>query len=198
MSAVKVMNKEYMQWEIDVPIFRDPIILRQLAIAIGIPFGLLFVILLIVMRGKVFTVYTLYALGLISATFLLTYLLIMIVYGGKYGAGFIIDDKGILNYTQKKQAKRNLIINVLTVVLGLLSRKPAAMGAGLLAQSRQTVFIKWKKIQKVQFYPQSKTILLRGGFSEKIAVFCTEKNYSQVEEVILQKADNVVIPKMKH
>jgi hypothetical protein len=30
-----------LQWQIRVPIFRNPVILKQLGIAVGIPFGLL-------------------------------------------------------------------------------------------------------------------------------------------------------------
>jgi hypothetical protein len=192
-SCDSVNKQTEFEWEIDVPIFRGRIILSQLALAIGLPFGLLGIILIISTGGKILNIYGLYAAGLVGTLFLLTYIFIMIVYKGKYAAGFVIDDKGIICYTQKRQAKYNRIINGLTVVLGLLSGKPAAAGAGLLAQSRQSVLIKWKNIQKVKLYPKTKTIMVSGGFTEKIAVYCTAENYSEVESLIKSKVSLIPI-----
>lgn len=178
------LQKSSVQWEIEVPIFHDPVILRQLGIAIGIPFGMLIIILIIATGGDTGS---LYALGLIGALFLLTFIFIKLVYRGKYAAGFIIDQKGILNYTQEKQAKKNRIINSLTVVLGLMTGKVTAAGAGFLAQSRQSVFVRWNRVRKVKCYPKSRTILIKGGFAETIAVFCTKENYDEIDAMIKSK-----------
>ncbi len=164
------------EWTISVPILRNTIILKQLGIAIGIPFGILIIILIIAKAT--------YALILIAALFLLTYLFIRIVWGGNYEVGFELDKTGIRSYTLAKQAKQNRVINILTVVLGFLSGKPAVAGAGILAQSRQHVFIRWKNIRKVKYLPGKNTIMLRGGFTENIAVFCTINNYTTVETYI--------------
>ncbi len=172
------------QWRIRVPIFKNTVILRQLGIAVGIPFGLV-ALVIVLTSGK--SVYALYALGLIAALLFSTWLFIMAVYKGKYEAEFVVDHKGVLCRTQAKQAKQNRMINSLTVVLGLLSGKPAVAGAGVLAQSRQGVFLKWSRVRKVKYKPRQRTILLKGGFSERIALFCTRDNYAQVErEVMLQ------------
>lgn len=173
---------EKMQWEISVPIFKNTVILKQLGIAIGIPFGLVALIIGFA-SGK--SVYTLYGLGLIVALLFFTWLLIMAVYGGKYEAEFELDNKGALCRTQAKQAKKNRIINGLTVFLGLFSGKLSAAGAGMTAQSRQEVFIKWSHITKVKYKPKSLTILLRGGWTENIALFCSAENYSQIEQVVI-------------
>jgi hypothetical protein len=178
------MIMEKIQWEISIPIFRNTIILKQLGIAIGIPFGLVAVIIGLT-SGKI--VYSLYFLGLIAALLFLTWLFIMVVYGGKYEAEFELDNKGVLCRTQAKQAKKNRIINGLTVFLGLFSGKLSAAGAGMAAQSRQEVFLKWSNITKVKYKPKSLTILLRGGLTENIALFCSAEYYSQIEqEVILR------------
>jgi hypothetical protein len=60
---------EKIQWQISVPIFRNTVILRQLGIAIGIPFGL---IALIVGLASGKSVYAFYVLGTISALLFLT------------------------------------------------------------------------------------------------------------------------------
>ena len=71
---------ENIAWSIRVPIFRNPIIMKQLGFAIGIPFGLLILILII---AKAF-----YAIALIAVLFLFTYLFILAVWGGNYDVGF--------------------------------------------------------------------------------------------------------------
>ena len=148
------------QWRISIPIFKNTVILKQLGIAIGIPFGLVSLVIGVA-SGK--SVYALYGLGLIAALLFLTWLFIMAVYRGKYEAEFVLDGKCILCRTQAKQAKKNRTINALTVVLGLLSGKPAAAGAGMLAQSRQEVSLRWNRVTRVKYKPKSRTILLRGA-----------------------------------
>lgn len=177
---------ENMQWQISIPIFKNTVILKQLGIAIGIPFGLVALVIGFA-SGK--SVYVLYGLGLIGALLFFTWLFIMAVYRGKYEAEFVLDDKGALCRTQAKQANKNRIVNALTLVLGLLSGKPAAAGAGMLAQSRQEVFLKWNRVTKVKYKPKSHTILIRGGWTEQIALFCAAENYLQIErEVMLRTA----------
>jgi len=177
-------NTSY-KWEIEVYIFKDPIIVRQLGLCIGVPFGALIIMLSIFAAGG--DKGAIYALMLVASLFVLTYAFIMIVYRGKYAAGFIIDKKGILNYTQKKQAKKNRIINSLTVFLGLVSGRYSAAGAGVLAQSRQSVLVRWNRIRKVKYYPKRRTILVKGGFAETIAVFCNDENYEDISALIGKK-----------
>src|SRR5659263_26837 len=169
------MNK--LQWEIYVPIFKNRIILKGIGLAVGIPFGIVIAVILIASKGDVFGTDAKYALGMIGLLFLLTFILIIIVYGGKYAPGFIVDDTGIVNYTQAKQAKRSKVINTMLIVLGALSARPTAMGTGMIAQSKQVIGLNWKNVRKVRYYPKQHTILVQGGYTEKIAVFCTQENY---------------------
>jgi len=144
------------EWTIGVSILGNSIILKQLGIAIGIPFGLLILWLLYV---KAY-----YALILIAILFLLTFLFIIIVWGGKYEAGFKLDETGIRYFTVKKQAKKNRIINALTFFFGLLSGKPAVAGAAMLAQSRQDVLLNWRSIKRAKYIPDKDTVMIKGGF----------------------------------
>lgn len=176
--------QEVLQWEIKVSIFKNSVILKQLGLAIGIPFGLIALIIAISSKRSRDNIY---ALGLIAALLILTWLLIMIAYRGKYEVEFVVDNNGVLCRTKAKQAKRNRVINSLTVMLGLLSDKPTVAGAGLLAQSRQEVFIRWSQFTKVKYKQKSHTVLMRSGWTEQIALFCTQDNYDLVERLIRQK-----------
>lgn len=175
MSAIP----ENIEWSIRVPIFRNSIIMKQLGVAIGIPFGLLVLFLIIVKA--------IYALIVIGALFLFTYLFILVVWGGKYDVGFQINNVGIHHFALKNQAKKNFITNTITAISGLLSGKPAVSGAGVLAQSKQNILIKWSSIRKVKFIPINKTVMIRAGLTENIALFCTPENYKAVESIIRTK-----------
>ncbi|MDX9872117.1 MAG: hypothetical protein RBT41_06835 [Clostridia bacterium] len=177
-----------MQWRVSVPIFRNTVILKQLGLALGLPFSLVALIITFT-SGR--SVYTLYALGLIGALLFLTWLFIRVVYDGTYDVEYILDDQGVLCCTQARQAKKNRVINALTVILGLLSGKPAAAGAGMLAQARQEVFLKWNRVRRITYKPQSRSILLRGGWMENIALFCTEENYRMAEQAVKDRIQHL-------
>lgn len=178
---------EKIQWEKQVPIFRNRFIVTDLLLAIGLPFGILITILLLLSGGDILGSDVKYGLFLIGLLFLFTFLVVRFIYGGQYAPGFIIDKKGITNYTQRSQRKKNRFINGLLIFLGSLSRNPGAIGMGLLAESKQVLFIKWKHIRKVRYYPMHHTILVKGGFTEKIVIFCTSENYENVKKMIREK-----------
>ncbi|MGE4273644.1 MAG: hypothetical protein AB7E31_12360 [Desulfitobacterium sp.] len=171
-------------WQSSVPIFKHSLIVKQLGLAIGIPFGLVALIIGLT-SGK--SIYTLYALGLIAALLFFTWIFIMLIYRGRYEAEFVLDENGVLCRTQAKQQRINRRINTLTIVLGLLSGKPSVAGAGMLAQSRQEVFLQWQRISKVKRDPRRQVIILWSGRMEQIALFCTRDNYLQVEQFVLWK-----------
>lgn len=173
-----------LQWEIFVPIFKNRFILKGLGLTVGIPFGILIAVILFTGGSD-----APYALGLIGLLFFLSFIIIMIAYGGKYAAGFILDEKGIVNYTQSRQLKRNRILNTVLMIFGTISFRPAAVGTAMIAQSRQVVRLPWKKIKKVVYYPRQNAILVRGGHSQKLVVFCSRENYAEAERMIVNGID---------
>ncbi len=178
--------KEKIQWTNSIPIFKNSTILKQLGIAVGLPFGFVIAFILI---SSGWSKDSLYAAAFIIAALLFTYLLIKAVYGGKYEAEFAVDEKGIYCRTEEKQAVKNRLLNVLTVLAGIFSGKPAVSGAGLLAQSKNRVFIPWKNVSKIKYIEKDFVILINGRFTEKIALFCTRDNYSEIERIIKGKTN---------
>jgi len=184
MAIKKNTTFEPMHWATSVPIFRHPVIVRQLCLAIGLPFGVLVVVLCLMaddLRSLI------YPLSLIGGLFVLTWVFIMVVWRGRYEVECMLNSDGVRCRTQKAQAKKNRIINTLTVVLGLLSGKPGVAGAGMLAQSRQDQLIRWKNIRKVKRYPRTHNILVHGGFAEHLALFCTPENYQEVDALVRRR-----------
>lgn len=110
MNIGKRMDELYrIEWEITVPIFRYPIIAKQLAVAIGVLFGILLIV-------KAYN-----GIILVGCLFLFTWLFIRLVWGGKYHVGFVLNKTGIRCYTLKKQAKKNRMVNTITIAMGFLT-----------------------------------------------------------------------------
>ena len=183
-EAVEKEKPDALSWSIAVPIFKHSVVLKQLGLAIGIPFGILAIVLAVIARKEI---YALYGLGLIGALFLFTWLFLLAVYRGKYDMEFVLDDRGALYRTEARQAEKNRVINALAVIAGVLSGKPVAAGAGILAQSRQEVFLSWPRLTRVRYKPRSYTILLRSSPIDNFALFCSEENYAAVEGYVKSK-----------
>lgn len=175
------INSEKIEWANSVPIFKSSIIIKQLGIAVGIPF-LLVIAFIISTSGLEQD--TLYATGLILLTLLLTYLFLKTVYGGKYYAEFVVDNIGIKCSTQDKYRKRNHILNTITMLAGLSAKKPTISGVGWLAESKNSIFIPWKNISNVKYIDKEFVILVNGKLTQSIALFCNRENYSSVKDVI--------------
>lgn len=178
------ISSRKIQWINIVPIFKNGVILKQLLLAIGIPFGLV-IFFILVLSGN--SRDSIYAVGLIISTFVLTYVFIKLVYGGKYEAEFTIDEKGVQCRSEEKQDKKNRIVNTLTVMAGFLSQKPAISGAGIMANVKSNIFIPWDKIKTVNYIDKENVIIVKGNLTENIALFCTRENYLEVKEVIRGK-----------
>lgn len=173
---------ELLRWEISVPLFRNRFILKDLGLAVGIPFGALIAFIVIVSGGDILHTDAKYALLMIGLLFFLTWLLLMLVYRGKFLHGFHLDGRGVQFYTPPSQHKKNKGIQTTLLVLSVLSGKPAGAGAALIAKSQENVFIPWNRLRRVRFYDSQQAILLRGGLTEKIVLFCGN------EEIYLQAA----------
>lgn len=173
------------EWEISVSIFRHPVIAKQLAIAIGVPFGILLIVLIIVKAYN--------GIILVGCLLLFTWLFIRLIWSGKYHMGFMLNKTGVRSYTLKKQAKKNRTVNVVTIVAGLLTGSPIVTGTGMLAASRQDIFVRWCDVKRVKFLPIRYTILIKSGFSQQTTLFCHPENYSRIEAYIKTFLPDIVV-----
>ena len=177
---------EKISWQISVPIFKNILILKQMLIAIGIPFGAVILFLLFnAIRSDSKDSY--YGIGLIVLLFLSGFLLLMVAFGGQYAVTFDMDEKGITCKSQDRYKKKSKMIGFLTVILSIFSKNPTAAGAGLLSQTRHTARIKWADINKVKYYPKYRTILVKENALNTLGIFCTKENYPVVESYIKKR-----------
>lgn len=165
-----------LSWEINVPIFKNRLILKQIFIAIGIPFGILVIVL--------FSIKAYEGLLLIAITFLLTYFFVKLLFKGTYDVRYTLNKKGVLCETQSKQKKRVEAISKITFFLGLITKNPSVAGAGLLSGSNTRMEISWKKVRKVKINEKQKNFLIYGVFTENIVLFCTEENFKNIQKYL--------------
>ena len=99
-----------------------------------------------------------------------------LIYGGKYRFRYRLDDRGITADPSGTTAWKNRIVNLLLV----LSGRPSAMGAGLLAQSCQHQEVAWSQVDRVVPEEASRTIVLRRGRRVAMLGACRPDNYDQV------------------
>jgi len=170
---------EELNWSIRVPLLKNRVIRNQLSLAIGIPFGILCIVLLAVEAYS--------GLAMVGGALVLGFLLIGLIFRGTYDVEFALDDKGITCETQSKQKKRVRRMAASTAVMGMLAGNPTTVATGMMVGARTKEKLLWKRIRKVKYLDRQKTIILRAGFGESIAVFCMEENYKQVSAVICRK-----------
>ncbi len=166
-------------WSICVPMLKNRIIRNQLVLALGLPFGILCVVLLAVKAYE----------GLVmgGGTLVLGFLLVMLIFRGTYDVQFMLDDKGVTYETQSRQKERVRSMARAATVMGVLAGNPTTAAAGMMAGARTKERLLWKQIKKVKYLDRENTIMLCAGFGKTIAVFCTEENYSKVCAFIRQK-----------
>lgn len=172
------------QWQISVPILKNSMIWRQLGLAIGFPFGLV-TLVIVLSSGK--DIYALYGLGLICSLLFIVWLYIIYIYEGRYEVEFVLDKKGVQSRTLPKHAKKSFLANTLIRTLDFfwrLSGRPPIKNGGLLAQSRQKKFVQWNKVIKINWKPETHSILLYASSRQYIKLICRARYYSLIEQTV--------------
>lgn len=167
-----------LKWERRIPIFKNSLILKQMSIAIGIPFGILTVFLAM---NQAY-----YALMMIAVLFLLTFLLVMLVFRGTYDVSYSLNENEILCETQDVQKNRVKQLSKLTFIVGLLKGNPTIAGAGLLSATGTKTRLTWGQVKKTKYLDHRKIVYVYGGVGKTIALFCSEANYMEVKQLIMK------------
>ena len=167
---------EKLSWSIRVPLLKNRVILNQFGLALGIPFGILIIVLLIIRAW--------YGLAIVGATLVLGFLLVMFIFRGTYDVQYMLDNEGITCETQSKQKKRVRGMATATTLIGALTGNPTAAGAGMLAGAGVKRRLLWRRIRKTKYLDRSGTILLYADFGKTTAVFCTKENYMDIRQFI--------------
>jgi len=105
----------------------------------------------------------------------------LVVLGNRMTLRFTVDNKGVLYEMIDKRGKK---LTTLAILSGLFTRKPTETGSGLIAKSRETVFISYKNVAKIEPQDKEMTILLKNEWRTLLAIYCQKENYNEVKEFI--------------
>ena len=110
-----------------------------------------------------------------------SFLVLLVFFGNRYPMEFTIQESGLSVVSRSDRAHK---ANRLALILGVLAGKPGLAGAGLMATSRELRSLRWEEVRSVQKYPHERVILVKGGFLERLHVFCTPDNFEKASKLI--------------
>ncbi|MEK7078762.1 MAG: hypothetical protein AAB929_01710 [Patescibacteria group bacterium] len=123
-----------------------------------------------------------YASGLVGLLFLLTYVVMAVMFPNGFVSKIQMNESGVSQVSLSPTGK----INRAAIIGGILTKSPEAIGAGLLAEAGDDRSIRWKDIKIMKINSNSRYMYFsRGKFTLfPIGFFCHEKNYKEVSAFI--------------
>ena len=121
-----------------------------------------------------------YAGGFIGFFFLISAIVIWLIYRHGYEAKFAVTSDGVAMETGPGTRKTNRVINGLLFWMSLLSGKPGGMGTAILADASQSGFFEWEDIHRIVPDSQRRIITLKNNWRSLVKLYCTPENYEPV------------------
>jgi hypothetical protein len=178
-------SNEALQWDIDIPLATNPVMWGGLVKAVlGAAVGVAALVgLLLAVQGDWPLVLPVAGLLLAcgAGLLLLAGLVMVLVFGNRLGARFVVDAKGV-RYAQRD--RRAHATNRAALVLGLLLGRPAAAGSGLLATLDEQQTLRWQGAFRAVAHPARHTIALRNRWRTLLWVYCTPDNFEAVQALL--------------
>ncbi len=98
-------------------------------------------------------------------------------YANRVHVRYELSPRGVRYQTLER---RDRVANRLLVVLGLLSGRPAAVGTGLLAASRETEFTRWTEVTRVREHATLGVVSLMSRWRVLQRLHCGREDYRRV------------------
>lgn len=123
-----------------------------------------------------------YASGLVGLLFVLTYVVMAVMFPNGFISKIQMNDVGLSQVSLSPTGR----VNRAAIIGGILTRLPGAIGTGLLAEAGDDRSIRWRDMKIVKINPNSKYMYFsRGKFTLfPIGFFCPERNYKEVSRFI--------------
>ena len=189
------------RWSYDVDLYKNPTILILLMKIFGfILFGIwLFVTMLSIFENGFLTadivdstgVFIVFSLGF-SLFVALGYFVYAVMMGGKYCVLFEMDEKGVNHVQMPRQVKKAELIGALATLAGAAAGNYTAMGAGILAASRKSMYSDFSKVKSVEVYP-GRDLLKVNELLGKNQVYAAKEDFDFVRDYIVSRCVNAKI-----
>jgi hypothetical protein len=183
------LSSNKLSWNIEISLINNRFILSNVLKGIAITLGILLAVF-----GTIFSFQQGFqgimsalvpCLGLGAFFLIVSVLTLGVILQNKYPLEFIINEGGIIMKSQSGTAKK---VHRLALILGILARSTAVAGAGAAGMAGEEFTCSWKEIKSVKLYPAQRVVAAKQNFIQTMYVFCTEKNFKEVSELVLEKA----------
>lgn len=177
-------------WEVKFPLVTNPHIVKAWGKAMGVTY--LFCMLIL---GPVFlAARELEALLMLAMIFfavaigltLLGFMIMLVIFGNRSHAKFILSDKGI-SYESVDNRARTL--SRMAILAGGLLGSPTAAGAGLLSMSKERISLDWDAVFQARYDERHLTIRLRNQYRDLLHLYCTPEIYEAVRDLVKIRVD---------
>lgn len=179
-STTTIPEQLHLTWEARIRVLTNPNIWASMLLVLGIPSVLLGVFFAILAKRPEYAL--LVPLGFMSillGIFVLVALVIDLC--GGFKVVFFLTSHGVRSVAGKGPQA----VSTVAVLAGIFAGKPGAVGAGLLAESEQNVFIPWQAITKIKVKTWRRFIMVKREWGFKpIGIYCTPENFPQAMEVL--------------
>ena len=91
-------------------------------------------------------------LGIMTVLTMLGVLLLAAIYGGKYVVLFEMDENGVKHTQLPRQVKKAEALGLITALVAIAAKRPAAAGAGLLSTAKTSSTSEFKRVKRVKAY----------------------------------------------
>jgi hypothetical protein len=172
-SAKGRKGEEYLlAWPARVKMLTNPMIWSSLALAFGIGSAVVALVVCLASGNLVGVVIGAALFGFFMVLVLLI-ALVVDLFGG-FRVTLALSSKGVWSLSGKGVERAATA----ALVGGILTGNPGAMGAGLLARSSKSTFIRYRDVTKVKVSAGRRYLLVKGGFGEQpIGLFCTPETF---------------------
>ena len=170
-----------LSWEHDVSLLTEPMIVGPIARVIAIVVSGLGALMsgIFALQGEAEVIGTIWlamaATGLGLFVFLL--LVIVVVFGNRMRCSYRVDARGVHYELRDRRAG---VARTLAIVVGLVSRSPGVVGAGLVAESQVAHDLSWRGAFRVEFVAHRHLIVFRNAWRRLLLVHCSGDNYDAV------------------
>lgn len=173
-----------MKWKTRIPLATNPVVLIDLVKAIFIVFLIMSLLFTIIFLTTGETEALLPLIGMFAiicgGLMILSWLIMLIVFGNRFSAEYILDQHGAAFITTDKRAK---IANRIAMGAGLLGGSMSTLGAGMIAASNENIAVEWSWIQGYTINKSLKTIGLRNSWRNVLVLYCPD-NFADVCEFV--------------
>ncbi len=185
--AAHSSSQDSLVWTAQIPVITSSVVVKQLGMALGAGFLVVFVIILLTAPGAAISI-----IPILFAIWLFLYGLslgIAALYQkatkGGPDAVFAVTPEGI-GYAAGDTIKK---INRLTAIGSLAGGSLTGAGGSLINISREMDSIAWDDIRSISYQNRERTIVVyRKILISPVMLACTKENFSQVKELIARYA----------